>query len=56
MLERILGPEAARALTIRENVFRLLGLIGAETRPAEPASEAARAASITARVNRLLGL
>jgi len=59
MLERILGREAAAALTIRGNVLRLVGLIeedaAGQARPGAT-SEAEWAAAITARITRLLGL
>lgn len=52
MLERILGPEAARALEIRST---MLGLVGAlEAAPVQ--SEAERAAQIAAATRRALGL
>ena len=49
MLERILGPEAARALATRSAVLNLA--VG----PA-PESEAVKAARIAGGINRLLGL
>lgn len=54
MLDRILGREAARALTARTAALRAVGLVGPS--PTAAPTEAERAAATASRIIRLLGL